>query len=668
MEFHLRLNQGPAPSLPSVVERALVFALLVGVYLLGAYFSLATTTEEARVALIWIPSGLALGFLYLQGLWLAPAVFLAVLLINLHLGVHAGMALGFAIANCLSVSAAAAILRGKADFDPGLRRSRDVVLLGIAVGVGALLAGAMADISVVLALPGESLGASGFYWALAESLSMLALCPFMLTSFSGRRFSLPWPRARRIEFGILSGFILLFAYLVFLKDPGRVGFLHRSAALLPVLLWAALRFNPRILSAYLSILAITAVVGAFLGRGAFAEAHLSRAVVEAQGYMSLFCLSSLLIASVSFERARLARERESHLLHLANSIPALVWTTNAQGDATVWNDHAHAYFGFDRRAGRGEFFEHYVHPDDREGARRKWEACVASGKPYEHEVRFRRSDGAYEWFTSKANPLRDDGGRIQQWFGASMSIEQQRRAIMELEEERDIRDRMVFTLSHDIRNPLAVIDAGAQVLLKAPAPPELTRSFLEQISESVARANRMIVDLLDANRFRGGDLLALNVGPEDLMALLGKAVRGLRTVHGDIFALEGPAQVPGYWAGEELRRIVENLCANAVKYGDQARGVRITVKENREAGEVSFSVHNFGSVIEEQDIARIFRLFHRTRGAQSGERMGWGIGLTLVQGFTAAHGGRVEVASGPEQGTTFTVHLPCDARAAVLLT
>jgi signal transduction histidine kinase len=73
-------------------------------------------------------------------------------------------------------------------------------------------------------------------------------------------------------------------------------------------------------------------------------------------------------------------------------------------------------------------------------------------------------------------------------------------------------------------------------------------------------------------------------------------------------------------------------------------------------------VHNYGSVIAPEDQASIFDSFTRTQDAQTKGQIGWGLGLTLVRGSSEAHGGNVTVESSIPLGTTFTIHLPLDAR------
>jgi signal transduction histidine kinase len=109
-----------------------------------------------------------------------------------------------------------------------------------------------------------------------------------------------------------------------------------------------------------------------------------------------------------------------------------------------------------------------------------------------------------------------------------------------------------------------------------------------------------------------------------------------------------------------LRRVIENLCTNAVKYGLADTPITITLKA--EAERVQLSVHNYGPVIPKEQQSRLFEAFQRAPSAEQSGKRGWGLGLTLVRGITEAHGGSVEVASSEKEGTTFTVSLPWDTR------
>jgi len=106
-----------------------------------------------------------------------------------------------------------------------------------------------------------------------------------------------------------------------------------------------------------------------------------------------------------------------------------------------------------------------------------------------------------------------------------------------------------------------------------------------------------------------------------------------------------------------MRRIIENLCNNAIKYGAGDHPVTVSVAQNG-PDEVSVSVHNWGLPIPPEDQKLLFQQYRRMDSAQKG----WGLGLTLVEGLAKAHRGTVRVESTRETGTTFTVTVARDMR------
>jgi signal transduction histidine kinase len=215
-------------------------------------------------------------------------------------------------------------------------------------------------------------------------------------------------------------------------------------------------------------------------------------------------------------------------------------------------------------------------------------------------------------------------------------------------------------LVHDLRGPLAVAKMGSAMLVHQPKILNERPELAAKIDANIDRVERMIRDLLDANRIRANERLPLNLAEVDLAALAREVIQDLRPINYERFLLKLEDDVLGIWDPEELRRALWNLVINALKYGAPDKPITITVAWS--GSEAQMSVHNYGSAIAPEDKAKIFESFTRTQDAQTRGKIGWGLGLTLVRGSAEAHGGKVTVESSLDEGTTFTLHLPADSR------
>jgi signal transduction histidine kinase len=170
----------------------------------------------------------------------------------------------------------------------------------------------------------------------------------------------------------------------------------------------------------------------------------------------------------------------------------------------------------------------------------------------------------------------------------------------------------------------------------------------------------MIRDLLDANRLKAGESLHLKISECELSMLLSKIKEELTLIHGDRFILN-QGKIKGYWDPSAITRMVENLVNNAVKYGSSNEPITISFKVFDH--KVEISVHNKGAPIGAEDQKSIFLQYQRLETSPGRSAGGWGIGLALVLGLAESHGGQVEVRSSAEEGTTFSLILPLDARS-----
>lgn len=352
----------------------------------------------------------------------------------------------------------------------------------------------------------------------------------------------------------------------------------------------------------------------------------------------------------------------AELRQIADSMPQIVWTARPDGHVDYFNERWYQYTGRPRDQHGDASWEPAMHPDDLPQLRAEWRAALETGQRHEVKVRLRNGfTGEYRWHLARAVPVRDDDGRIFRWFGTTTDIEDQMRVVQQLEQERDLRERFVQSLTHDLRSPLSAARMSAAMLGRKASDPAAVQRLAGRIVGTLDRIDRMIRDLLDVSRIKAGEAVSLDVQRCDLGEIARSTLEDLATVHGDRFVLHVDPPIEGHWCCHGLRRIIENLCVNAVKYGDPGRPVTVRVK--KEAQQVRIEVHNSGKAITPEDQASLFQPFRRTAEARSGGQRGWGIGLALVRAIATAHGGSVGVESSPERGTTFRVVLPVDARS-----
>lgn len=239
-------------------------------------------------------------------------------------------------------------------------------------------------------------------------------------------------------------------------------------------------------------------------------------------------------------------------------------------------------------------------------------------------------------------------------------IEQSREnAIENLRIEKELREKFVATLAHDLRNPIAAAKMSVQLIERNPETPETNRKQARRLIENIQRADTMIENLLDANRLRAGESLPIDVSHMDFAELLRDVTDDLTTIYGDRFVINSPPKLEGYWCPIGMRRVLENLMGNGAKYGDSQKPVTISLEDQNER--IKIDVHNEGKPLSAEQQKNIFELYKRSFDVNS---KGWGLGLTLVRGLVESHGGKVEIQSSQAKGTSFVVTVLKDCRTS----
>jgi two-component system phosphate regulon sensor histidine kinase PhoR len=231
----------------------------------------------------------------------------------------------------------------------------------------------------------------------------------------------------------------------------------------------------------------------------------------------------------------------------------------------------------------------------------------------------------------------------------------------ELHRLHQVRRDFVANVSHELRNPVATIQAAVETLADLrPDPDPDERRLLETVTRQSARMAALVRDLLSLARIESGQLelhpRALDLGQE-LQALVSPFDAPARAKELELVVEPAPGTPPVLADPEALQTVLGNLVDNAVKYARPGDRVLVRVRPG-EPGWVEIEVSDTGPGIDAIHLPRLFERFYRVDAGRSREVGGTGLGLALVKHLAAAMGGKVQVRSTPGRGATFTVTLP----------
>jgi signal transduction histidine kinase len=222
-----------------------------------------------------------------------------------------------------------------------------------------------------------------------------------------------------------------------------------------------------------------------------------------------------------------------------------------------------------------------------------------------------------------------------------------------LERQEQIRRNLVADVAHELRTPIAVLQAGHEALLDGVAEP--TPAELGSLRDEVLRLARMVGDL---QMLAAADAAALNLSRRDcdLASLAATAADSLarRFEAAGVTLDQGLSPVRVSADPHWLHQVITNLLTNALKF--TPAGGRVTISTSQDGAEAVLRVSDTGAGIPAGDLPRIFDRFWR--GQQAAQISGSGVGLAVAAELAQAHGGRLAASSQPGHGTQITLTLP----------
>lgn len=220
---------------------------------------------------------------------------------------------------------------------------------------------------------------------------------------------------------------------------------------------------------------------------------------------------------------------------------------------------------------------------------------------------------------------------------------------------QEMQEKLIGTLAHDIRNPLAAAQLSIE-MMEQDKTGKWTEKARMSAKRSVKKAINLIEGLMNGIAVKAGEGMLLHFEETNLLIDIQGVYSESQEVYSNEIILEcNTEKINGIFDSTAIRRLLENLIGNAVKYGSSENQITIGVKDEGDAVEIR--VHNFGNPIPSAKQERIFKFLGSARNDMKSVSGSWGMGLTLAQIVAEAHGGDIQLASDDKAGTTFTVKL-----------
>lgn len=668
-------------------------SIVAGAYFLAAELGLSLASVHTNVSPVWPPTGIAIAALLIFGRRLWPAVFVGAFVANLWTEVSVPVALGIATGNTLEAVTATYLLNYRTPFDQSLSSIRGVLkFILFAVLISPMISSTIGNVS--LCLGGEAqwqdFGRLWLTWWLGDGFGALIVAPLLLAWQSPLKH--PISPNESVEATALLIALLLVSLVAFAGwIPGNDKGYPIAHLSLPFLVWAALRFDQRIVTAATLLLAAIAVWGTSNGYGSFIHGGPNESLLLLQLFIGSTALLTFVFYAVMHER----RTAQSEKLQLAAQVemqrkrvedivahvPGVVWEAWGEPSKDTQRiDFVSSYvekmlgYSVEEWLSTPNFWRTIVHEDDREAASREATKTFASGTGGVNRFRWITKDGREVWVESQSVVVCDEAGKPVAMRGVTMDITETVRAQEEraklLESERDARaqaeqanrlkDEFLATVSHELRTPLNAIVGWARLLRSGQLDPDnLTHAF-EVIERNAWSQKQIIEDMLDVSRIITGKL-RIGLVPIELMGVIQTAVEVVRpAAEAKEITIKTQFEAPELLVSgdaERLQQVTWNLLSNAVKFTAPGGLVEITVGRKNCRAEIR--VVDNGPGIPTEFLPHVFERFSQADSSSTRRHGGLGLGLAITRHLVELHGGAVKATNREDgKGAVLTVTLP----------
>lgn len=379
------------------------------------------------------------------------------------------------------------------------------------------------------------------------------------------------------------------------------------------------------------------------------------------------------------------KESEERFRSLAQTLPQLIWVTDAHGVQEFASVRWKEYSGIE--LSDEKLWEAIVHPDDYDHINAVWANSLTTGNVYTADVRLKNKYGEYRWHTVIGEPVLNKENKIEKWVGAFTDIHSEKLSTQELElkvkqrtqelEQFNIElerknkelESFAYISSHDLQEPLRKIQTFASLIIEKEyqALSATGKDHFKRMNDAANRMQTLIQDLLVYSRTntseRNFEHIDLNKIVDDVKEDLSEEIKGKNAT---IQAIELPeVKIIPF----QFRQLMHNLITNALKFSvphipphiqikcEVAKGINFNnpkLNPHQEYCHIMFSDNGIG--FEQQYSEKIFEVFQRLHAKN--QYHGTGIGLAIVKKIVENHQGIITASSELNKGARFDIYIP----------
>ena len=666
-----------------------ITALVFVAYLVAGKLGQATThIRSSNLGPVWPAYGVALAAVILYGSRAWVGIITAAFVVAVSSPVTVIAAAGQATGATLAAITGGALLR-RVNFDPQLSRLHDAVALMLLGAWASAIVSASIGVSVLYATgvqPYSGIGDAWLIYLLGDATGVLLITPLVVA------ISAQQTERRRLglaEFGVLVALLTTACFIIFGDLPLIPVRLHVLAfAVLPFVMWAAIRFGVIGVTVCTLLVATIATVETALGSGPFSQDTTFTNAVMLDVFFAVLSVSGLTLAAVIAERERVERERErlafeqagidavreseDRLRLILDSTAEAIYGIDTEGRCTFCNPACLRALGYERVEDLlGRNMHALMHHTRADGTPYPADECPiievlkgAGGVHRDDEVLWTADGTSFHAELWSYPQLRGD--QVVGAVVAFIDITQRKQAEQQAAALRDelvhlarvtTLDALAASLAHEINQPLTAVmantEAALRLMAKATPPIEELRETLQDIRSDNQRAGQ-VVQHMRALLKKGStrhEPIEINATVADVVRL----IRGDAASRGISIDVELAADLePVVGDRIQVQQVVLNLLMNACDavQGQEAWSRRVGLKTARNGTAAIVEVRDRGAGLTDAELGRIFEPFYTTKPD------GLGLGLSICRAIVGTHGGTLEAVRHPEGGMTLSATFP----------